>query len=788
MKKNSVFCSQIIRIAVLVCTIMLNSCVDEGAYEIESTDKVIGFTPSYTEHLPKATRATSNHHVDSFRIESSDKELALDVAVENEFELPNYRVKSTRGLAINAIGDWKYNVRAYYNNGNSVQSYFQNDPNGLEIASNNSQASTDYYWPFTGQMNFIAFAPASINDKVSLNSTGTSVTYTIPSSVQDQVDVMVAKREVKCPSFVPVDLQFKHMLSAVQFKVGKMQFIKINSLSISGLKGGTVTMTYDVEQDAWTYDGAPDVTYSLISSTDGVPNVDTSGMPEGSIITGNDNGMAMFVMPQSLNGVTFNFNYTQLIDGETKTKTVKFDGKHEWLPGTLYTYVINIGTDIIQIEIPTPPDADAHYVRVDMTYDLSKLKNVKDIKAKAYWENDGSNTASADKQDIKLKTDLTPMQKQGYFTDELWTLEYSVKKDGTTNPANPVATLTKNILGDSKISVSTGSKGQMYLFVEENDGDTDRNGVLEFTATSTVTNKEITIGKGRFKQLCPSWNADNIGVERFEDSNSFPWGYNYNRKVSYTSNITPSQLNDKWLGWLYKIYLLLSGGLTNEIIPDGTVAADGFIKTETTEVWGRVVIWYVELDYSVLNKTQSIAYSNDGLANTKALYKFTGNSDVSDIETLLNNNLSDWKRKEIASGDLPSEYAIVSALNRNRMRELHVEITSSEGTQELDKVLLHKVAEGSGVDVGKSVDETGEDLIEWFLPSIYEGQRLVETGTGAEATPISKLDGTYWSSNAGSDRDAQAYTFSFSNNRFTGSNPNESRLTSCKVRAVRKRN
>lgn len=69
---------------------------------------------------------------------------------------------------------------------------------------------------------------------------------------------------------------------------------------------------------------------------------------------------------------------------------------------------------------------------------------------------------------------------------------------------------------------------------------------------------------------------------------------------------------------------------------------------------------------------------------------------------------------------------------------------------------------------------------------------MKEVGTGREDTPISPLNGIYWSSTTGDDPIAEtntagyAYTFTFNNNAYSASNTAD-RNSNHKVRAVRKK-
>ena len=51
----------------------------------------------------------------------------------------------------------------------------------------------------------------------------------------------------------------------------------------------------------------------------------------------------------------------------------------------------------------------------------------------------------------------------------------------------------------------TSANGDIVLFIEENNGITDRVGELIFTAKLKNSDVQIILGRGQFKQLCPSW-------------------------------------------------------------------------------------------------------------------------------------------------------------------------------------------------------------------------------------------------------------------------------------------
>lgn len=748
---------------------------------------------------------------------AESRSFGLDVAVSDGIEMPRSGAPLTKGTQVVGI------------NAFDVAAFFYADASSQDGSLLFTETVTDgytentYYWPSFGVMNFVALYPTGILGVGNYDNRGNGIqtiaddsgrlqsfSYEIPSAVEQHQDVMVAvtKGVNNAETGEAVPMNFKHLLSAVRFKVGKMLATRINTLTISGVKGGVVTISYNSENDRWEYEPSSDnVSYSPIYSVDGVPNIDTYGLAEGNYITSNDNGMVMFVMPQTLSGAKIHINYTELITGTTHDVNTTL-AEHSWVAGQTNTYVININAETLQITIPSPPDADAHYVRVDMPYDLSGLDDyagegitISNVTAITRWENDGSNTASDDKQSIYMKTSLTEMQNQGYFTDELWEIRYNVGSDGsktyTVGSEHGPARVDDNLLGTGTLTLASGSEGTIYLFLDENNGTTDRNGVLELTASVTQNGitRPVTLGSGKFKQLAPCWNTNGIGVERFENTGSYPFGFSYNRVVTYTNTQTETYQSvvEQW-GWLagrfYRFLLWLFGALADDVIPDSEGMAEGFVTT--TEYDGFIKT--ITLNYAALNAVNSITTSDNGFANTRALYNYTGATDIEELESQFDETFkigessSKWTKEDEVTGTNPSDYAAFVALSCNRMREVHIIVTSSEGTTPTRQARLHKENEGNATN---GVNESGTDIIEWYLPSSEEAKSLVETGTGLEETPISPLDGTYWSSTAGADpasgTNGYAYSYTYSRNTYTGNNSSEDRTTNRKVRAVRKK-
>ena len=727
MKQNkNIFPSLSIAAALLIATMFASCTKAELEVPVVKQDAEISFGLSGWNTPSKiATKgfAQSESKVLVKHNPDDPGSLGLSVTVVDGIDVPKSQIPVTKGHHITDIEE--FDVASYY--------YTQSpsfDANYIPWQEYNNGFSNgkSYFWPSTGSMYFVARYPTKtttykvgendvnvFSEDIYTNNDGNlQFSYTIPASVENQRDIMAAVEHVadnNAHAGTPVNLKFQHLLAAVQFKVGDMQFIKINSISISGIKGDNVRFEY--KNGEWiTATLTGDLTYNLSLASGTL--ADTEGLPKGSDITGNETNSMIFVAPQQTDGVSIVVDYVELLTGESTTATAHLP-KTNWVAGKTAIYSLNIGTTF-NVTIPTPQDQDAHYVMLEMDYDIGAFNELRlsNIKATARFLEDGTNTST--KSGISLRFDRTETQKQGYWSDELWELKYRINRDGSTTPANPTPIFKEKIRGSDELTITrANSAGKIYLFLEENNGWTDRNGELNITAQLPNGNP-ITLGKGSFKQLCPSWNSSNVGVERFEDTSTYPYGFNYTRKVVYTNDdLDLDRLDGQWYeNIFYKLLVLLLGGSTDELIPDLDNAAEGFVVPTTINVWGTNVITAITLNYEALNivSNENTSVTN-GLDNTIFLYDLSGETDISDLETRLDENIGDWHKDVPVDSHIPDEYAAFAALRCNKMRELYVEISSSEGTEKLTKVLPHRAGEGNGVTPGSSIDETTDIVIEW---------------------------------------------------------------------------
>jgi len=217
-----------------------------------------------------------------------------------------------------------FNVIADVNKGGSWSSEVDNETASYSTANNIWQTTATHYWPgAASSVNFYAYYPTSISSKVT-HSTGSApiLSYIVPDNATDQIDILASsKTGVAGNSYNQTPVDFKHILAAVQFRVGSSGMINgtITKISLNGIQNtGSYSFT-----SGWTPQTSSTTTYTK--------NVSAAGDAGTEIVSGND---PFLVMPQALSNASFTVTYS---GGATLTK----DLSGTWEAGKVYEYNIN---------------------------------------------------------------------------------------------------------------------------------------------------------------------------------------------------------------------------------------------------------------------------------------------------------------------------------------------------------------------------------------------------------------------------------------------------------------
>lgn len=210
---------------------------------------------------------------------------------------------------------------------------------GVKIVSDGSKwtyanASDQAYWPMNNEvLDFYAYAPynnTAIEANFS-NADGLKLTYTVPATEVEQVDLMYASAldQEKPNDKNSVTLPFKHALTQVHFKIGtKTTNLKVdveaNGIQIHNLKNSG---TFSTTNETWTLTDDAIAEYTITSEE--VLETGYYGNDQSLYTTIGSADKALMLLPQTFeakseeltNGAYLTISckiYQVLADGETK--------------------------------------------------------------------------------------------------------------------------------------------------------------------------------------------------------------------------------------------------------------------------------------------------------------------------------------------------------------------------------------------------------------------------------------------------------------------------------------
>lgn len=370
--------------------------------------------------------------------------------------------------------------------------------------------------------------------------------------------------------------------------------------------------------------------------------------------------------------------------GSIKNFTVNRNEQHKY--SVTVDGIKNISTDVevknpgaygdVQVrtlEFASEPEAqDAHYVIYPIKIKTDNLIG--------NWK-----VAVADAENHKwvtLKTELSTLQQAGFWTE--------------------------NELGGSVVEGSGNGEHTVYVFLEENAAaDAQMR-----TATLQLYQKDYPESKIDFtvSQLPVNWNSS-FGNERIEDG-MYPWGFNWDRTVTYHSNVL--------------IWRLILKIIADSYIDD--YGAGNYV----TSNYGLLTGTDVKINYGLLdNLGETASSSSDGLQNTIELYNYQGIGEVSELERIFDF----WFNDKRVEGDTESvqDFAAKICVMKNKFRK------------------EERQAEGDGEIQTYDVAVLTKDGIKWYLPANDEYSNIND-----ESYPLQQS--AYWTSTAASDN-THAYIY-----------------------------
>ena len=596
----------------------------------------------------------------------------------------------------------KFHVLAYWSKNGTPVNQFYMDTNASNSAASVGPGaiwSTEqtYYWPGAAHsFQFYAWAPTDASGLTTPSSPQEkSLAYIVPEAAANQKDIVVATtNEIRGDNKAAVPLAFKHICTAVRFAVGsQMQPGSIKSVALKGVKNAG---TYDMTGGTWSLSGTTtNFSQTLNKETTGTEaNGDAITSPEGTFM----------MLPQTLPaGATVEVVFTNA-SGVDRTLSASIAGS-EWTMGTTVTYKLSV-TPEYELEFSDIP------TKVDAHYDIIPIKiHAKDV--------EGNWTIASNQDWVTIKSALTSYEKDGYWLNA--TGDYSAYCSSENVKVERQKTLNKS--GNGEV--------ELYLFVSENSSTADR------TVTLTLSKDGREAATVNVVQRCPNWQG-NLGWEVIEEDLTLPYGFKWDRKVTYQKSgfgFFSGPIEEWYIKQIFKKQ------------PKGFWEWIGSIFSPTTvdyvEVYRKNGVVTVTIDYTKMGDISAVSTTN-GQDNTWKLYSIVGGTSFEGEQYLTGREYT-IKSESGSLDGRPKNFAALYAVKLNAFD-------------------IHKGGEGS--QIAYAIIPEQKD-IKWYLPAS-------EQFSGSAG-----LNGQYWSSTAINDN-TDAYSWN-------GSSQSTPRMDLHKVRAVRQK-
>ena len=594
-----------------------------------------------------------------------------------------------------------------YNDFKVVSAVKENGTIGTHLFMNETATKTNtnwvpahtYYWPGSNrQLRFLAWAPTDAFQAVPNTPNETTLQYTTPTEAKNQRDLVAAATDfIDSPAndgtCTPVSLNFKHLCTAVIIKTGEqMTAGTIESVSLKGVKNSG---TYDMATAAWDLnETTADYTVS--------PDLATTGATaDGTKL--NAEVATFMLLPQTLGADSkLEVEFHDNISGNDRTLSASLNGA--WPMGKTVTYRLSITPEYELKFTSTPEKVDAHYDIIPIKVNTKYVKGNWTIKSNQPW--------------VTIKSALTTYEQSGYWLKA--TGDYAAYCKSEDVPVERQQTLDKTGNGETTL----------YLFVEENNSTTDR------TVTLTLSINGVDFATADIVQKCPNWKGD-IGWEVLEDTETFPFGFKWDRKVTYQKKgfgFLSGPIEEWWMKQNFKkqpkgFWEWVKSIFAPETVPYVTVNYSNGTVTFT-------------VDYSKMDEISAIS-TDDGLENTWNLYSHVGGTSFEGEKFIAGRGYT--VTSQSGSNEIPKVFAALYAIKLNAFD-------------------VHKGGEGNKITYAITPEKKD---INWYLPARNQFSGAVG------------LNGKHWSSTGIRDN-SNAYTWDAS----PQSTP---RMELHKVRAVRKK-
>lgn len=623
------------------------------------------------------------------------------------------------------------------NGDGKIDDIFYPDGNGPYLWDKSASSVSDF--------SFVTVSPAGSGFKAVINPATLTVTfdYEIPAAAADQKDVLVAVPDPVPVNYgAPVPLDYKHVMAAVNVKVGdKMPAGVIKSIKFTGVYDKA---SYYPATNEWTNLSIKENGGEFsVTLPEGGLAVGPDGVGAGSAITTAETSFMM--IPQQLfTGAEIVVEFHDNTTNKDVTLRASIQGD-VWERNTTTNYLINIDANYNISIVPLDRVLDSHYIitKVEVSSEFPMWR----LQASA---SDGALVT------VQHESEVNPMAKQGFWTDKI------ASKDANGNYY--VAADAGSARGDDSCMGTQGAGQIVYVFIPENVSGETRTITLSITGDGAGSGtKTLTLTQEPVVWMDPTGAGETYwGCELLLEGGQVPWGFCWDD--------------------VYMEFDLTTGGTLNPgggNIPPGRETA--FLKAmnlagiNTDQLYdpnnflqiqqNKKGEWFILMDYSKIGRIEIAKEFLNGYQNTYDIYNWNGLSVVGSLlnflinwDEIVHSDGSDVTEESVSLVQNTLDYAAMYAMKRNRFHLYSETITIQGG--------------GSSTMYVPIIEEKD---INWYLPAKDQFPVFMGTNWGQSFT----FNDLFWTSTAYlSETDTDnAHSYAYLNGVETISHRNDKYLT-----------
>ena len=646
-----------------------------------------------------------------------------------------------------------------------------------------------YLWPGSGTLKFDAFA--NLPDDVMINRNNdivTSITYTAPTNVASQKDIVYASASVQGDYGKTVPLTFEHILAAVNFKVGTIAHGTIKSITLKGVYN---TGVYNFDNGQWAILNQNDSHKSdySVPLAGGQFNINDNTVTE-TYINDQSTGI-LFMIPQIVGeGATVEVVFAAP-GANDRVLTASIAGD-DWGKDIVTNYTISIDEQYNLNITPVGKLLDAHYIIAQVEVTVEGMNDGGNVSNPNQWKLTavvGGNTnnskvtmltanrIAAEESDATKHSNELSMVEAGFWCDEYVNRSEVDGKYVYTSTGDSARGATQ-ITGTGNCS-----KELIYILIPENNSTVNR--TIELTLQKVndfKVSKAVTL-----TQRCPGWTDDGkYGWETVDDDEDGRYGFIFTRKIAWIYVYSESRITGRFEALKTGSFLgAMKFADVKTYIYNNFINAFGASEYATFDSSNKFRYstannrYYIYLDYTRLNNLKDVESSTDGLNNTLELNSMGGSASTLAFENVLHSAQKTLEGEGEGNTFRPNGWnwdtqKVDPSKDESNTNYSDGVVPMPEGSiNDLSGILSYVLKKNryylydpgdDGVSSTVLAPVILESDIKWYIPAYGQFSTFVPNPNITDKNGGTDSKDDYWSSTAGENNENPANALSYNGN------------------------